>query len=339
MPLPASNYSDNLKPKRHYLSLIFLILWLVFATWAVLNRQNVIDWFRLLNYKPPASVTQLANQDTMNSYTKHLFYLNRPQLLTSVSSFRVHCPENQNTIVLGCYHPDQEGIFIYNVSDSTLAGVAQVTAAHEVLHAVYARLTTAQRSNLDSLLNNYYENGLTNPTVKAEVKLYQQTEPKDVFDEMSCTFGTEIANLPAPLEAYYGRYFSNRAAIVAYEQKYQAAFSSRQAVVAQDDTMLTQLKSQINSMQSQLNSSLVTLNSQSASLNNLRSSGNIAAYNAGVSPYNDLVYAYNANVKNDQALVNQYNQLVASRNQVAGQLTTLVTAIDTRTTPTPQSIQ
>ena len=35
--------------------------------------------------------------------------------------------ESEKTIILGCYHSDQEGIFVYNVTDPRLSGVEQVT--------------------------------------------------------------------------------------------------------------------------------------------------------------------------------------------------------------------
>jgi hypothetical protein len=332
--------TNNTAPRRNYhLGLwIVLLLWLTAVGLLIANSQSLIDWWRLRGYIPPAAVVKLAEQDTMTSYTRHLFYLNRPQLLPTVTSFRIHCPENKNTIVLGCYHPDQDGIFIYTVSDPTLAGVQQVTAAHEVLHSVYARLSSSDRARLDAELTDYYKHGLTNPLVKAEVSLYQQTEPGSVMDEMSCTFGTEIANLPPSLSAYYAKYFSNRAAIVGYEQNYQTEFSSRQATIAQDDNQLGSWKTQINTLDAQLQSTITSLTSQLANLNSLRSS-NVSAYNAAVPGYNAAINTYNANVQTVQNLVTQYNQLVATRNQVAGQLTTLTAALDTRVTPAPKPSQ
>jgi hypothetical protein len=334
---PTNNKTPRHAPRFGLIAI--LVVWLIAIGLLLANRQSLIDWWRLRGYTAPPAVAKLASEDTMTSYTRHLFYLNRPQILPTVTSFRVHCPENENTIVLGCYHPDQNGIFIYAVTDPTLAGVQQVTAAHEVLHAVYARLSKGARTTLDTELTNYDEHGLTNPLVKAEIKLYQQTEPNSVMDEMSCTFGTEIANLPPPLEAYYKQYFSNRAAIVGYEEQYQSAFSTRQTTILQDDTQLASLKSQINTLEGQLKSSLNTLNAQLANLTSLRSSGNIAAYNAGVAPYNSAINSYNDTVQTVENLVSQYNQLVTSRNQVAGQVTTLAAALDTRVTPTQQPTQ
>ncbi len=122
---------------------------------ALANRQGIYDWLRLRGYDPPSAVVKLADQDGMKDYTRHLFYLNRPQLLSDVSSFRQACTQSENTIVLGCYHPGEDGIYIYDVQDPKLSGVEQVTAAHEVLHAVYERLSDSDRQSLDRQLQGF----------------------------------------------------------------------------------------------------------------------------------------------------------------------------------------
>jgi len=312
--------------------LVVLLVCGIALAMALVYHQRLSDWWRLRGYQPPPIVAQLAAQDTMNSYTRHLFYLNKPQLLSTVASFRQHCPENEDTIVLGCYHSGQNGIFIYNVQDPTLAGVQQVTAAHEVLHAVYARLSPRDRDNLDVLLENYYKHDLHDSRVEAEIKLYQATEPHDVMDEMDSTFGTEIANLPTALNTYYKRIFTNRQAIVAYEQQYQGEFTSRMTTINADDRQLSAIKQTINNKQSSLESELSQLNSERAHLNSLLASGQTNSYNAGVTDYNNEVDTYNQGVTSLQAEIAAYNQQVIARNQIAGQLTTLDDALDTRLT-------
>lgn len=312
---------------------VVLLLWAVLLALIIFERQAISDWWRLRSYQPTASVSQLAAQDTMTGYTKHLFYLNKPQLLSSVSSFRTYCPENEDTIVLGCYHPGEQGIYIYNVKDPSLQGVAQVTAAHEVLHAIYGRLSATDRAHVDDLLNNYYKHGMTNTRVKSEIQLYQKTEPHDVTDEMHSTFGTEIVDLPPALENYYKRYFSNRQAVVGYEQKYEAAFTSRQTVIQRDDQQLRALKQQIAGEETDLTNQLDQLKAARDQLDSLLASGDSGTYNARVADYNAKVNDYNAGVADLQKQIAQYNKLVAARNLVAGELTTLDKAVDTRLTP------
>ena len=232
--------------------------------------------------------------------------------------------------MLGCYHPDQNGIYIYAVQDPTLAGIQQVTAAHEVLHSVYARLSGSARKQLNAELRDYYEHGLTDANVKAEVALYQKTEPDSVYDEMSCTFGTEIADLPAALNTYYAQFFTDRQKIVGYEQQYQAQFTSRRQQITADDTQLAGMKAQINSEEADLTTESTGLGKQKTQLQQLLSSGQLAAYNTGVASYNTRVDSYNAALGNLKQQISNYNQLVDTRNSIAGQLTTLDGAIDTR---------
>jgi uncharacterized protein YukE len=324
--------SNPSRPKRQRSSpglLIILLVLLAAATTGFVCRQRLFDWWRLRDYTPSSAVVQLANEDTMNSYTRHVFYVNHPELLSTVAAFRQVCPEDEEDIVLGCYHSGQNGIFLFNVIDSQLQGVQQVTASHEVLHAVYARLSPKARNNLDQQLEAYYQHGLTDPRVMSEIQIYQRTEPNDVYDEMSCTFGTEIASLPAGLEAYYAQFFTNRATIVAYEQQYATAFNSRQAQITSDDDQLTASQKQITSGEATLSSQLAQITSERAQLQSLESS-NPAAYNAQIPAFNTLVNSYNAGVATLRTEISQYNQLVASRNSIAGALDGLDKAIDTR---------
>lgn len=333
---PDPPHTEASRPSRLRLLLAGLPVILVVVLGIVLlNRQNLQDWLKVRGYRQPAAIVKLADQDTMNDYTRHLFYLNKPQLLNTVASFRKYCPENKDTIVLGCYHPDQNGIFIYNVQDPALTGIQQVTAAHEVLHAVYARLSGKDRSALNSQLEDFYHHGLKDPRVIAEVKLYQKTEPNDVLDEMSCTFGTEVAKLPAPLDAYYQRFFTRRAAIVAYEHQYEGEFTSRQSTIKHDDQQLTTMKQQIDAQQAALGYQLTQINADRSHLSSLLASGQTGAYNAAVPGFNNEIATYNADIDHLQTAIDSYNQLVAARNLVAGQLTTLDSAIDTRQVPLP----
>lgn len=310
-----------------------LVFCVVLAATLVLNQQKITDWWRLRGYQPSPAIQQLADQDTMTSYTRHLFYLNRPQLLSSVNSFRKHCPENETNIVLGCYHPGQNGIFIYQVKDPALSGVIQVTAAHEVLHSVYARLNTNERNNLNRLLSDYYKNGLQDERVKSEIKIYRQTEPNAVLEEMSCTFGTQITDLPEPLENYYKKYFSDRSAIVSYEKQYESAFTARQDKIRQDDKRLTAMKQQIDAQQASLEEKQSQLSAVQSRLKSLLADGQTDEYNASIPAYNIQVNQYNDGVADLKGQIEQYNRLVQERNEVASELTTLDQALDTRLSP------
>jgi len=306
-----------------FLAVPFVVWW---------QWHALYDWYRLRGYTPPPGISTLANQDTMTAYGKHLFYVNHPQLLGDVATFRQDCPESEQTIVLGCYHPNEDGIYVYNVQDAQLQGVQQVTAAHEMLHGAYDRLSAKDRNYIDGLLNDFYNNDEHDQRIIDEINLYKKTEPNSVTNEMHSVFGTEVSNLPAPLEAYYQKYFSNRGAVTAFADGYQGEFTSRTNQINADDAQLASLKSQISTQEQSLTNQLNQINSDKARLDSLRNSGQIDAYNSGVTSFNNEVDVYNSGVDKLHGDIDSYNSLVNSRNAIAGELRSLDSAIDTRLT-------
>lgn len=303
--------------KKKYLSAgLLAVLFVVLAT-VLLKRQALVDWALLYGYHPPQAVTQLATEDTMTAYARHLLYVNHPAI-TNSAAFTNHCPAGgEKTIVLGCYLSPDKGIYVYAVSDPRLNGVEQVTAAHEMLHAAYRRLSSAERTKVDAMLTDYYEHDLTDQRIIDTITAYKVSEPHDVVNEMHSVFGTEIATLPAPLEAYYRRYFTNRSKIAAYAAQYQAEFTTRQAKVQAYDTQLRSLKDTITTDEKQLNSQSAALSSERQRLDALHSSGQAAAYNAAVPDYNQAVDAYNSLLARTKSLIAQYNDIVSKRNALA----------------------
>jgi chromosome segregation ATPase len=199
-----------------------------------------------------------------------------------------------------------------------------------MLHAAYDRLSKKDRNYVDGLLQDYYNNQLHDQRIIDTMNLYKQTEPNDVVNEMHSVFGTEIANLPAPLEQYYSRYFSNRQAVATFAANYQSEFTTREAKINADKAQLDQLKASINAEESQLQSQYDKINSDRARLDSLRSSGQITQYNASVNSFNAEVDSYNSSVQGLRADISQYNQLVQDYNAIASELNGLEKALDTR---------
>lgn len=283
----------------------------------VWKQQSLLDWWHLRNYHPSSQIAQLASEDTMTPKAERLFYVNKPQV-SSGSAFTQKCPTGtEKTVVLGCYIGRDKGIYISSVSDPRLNGVEQVTAAHEMLHAAYRRLSSSERQKVDAMLMDYYQHNLTDQRIKDTMAAYQKSEPNDVVNEMHSIFGTEIANLPAPLEQYYQQYFTDRSKVAAYTASYQSEFTSRQAQVAAYDTQLSQMKSQIDSNLSQISAQKASLDSQNQTLQSEFASGQISAYNSGVVAYNQAVRSYNTLAADTRKLINQYNDIVDKRNALA----------------------
>ena len=304
---------------------------------AYVFRQQLYDDYRLYNYVPPQSISSLALEDTMTPAATRIFYVNKPQL-DNKAAFSAVCPNGggEKTIVLGCYHGGQNGIFLQQITDSRLNGVVQVTAAHEMLHAAYDRLSPDEKKQIDAQLLNYYNNNLQDQRIKDTINSYRKSEPNDVVNEMHSIFGTEVSVLPSSLETYYKRYFVNRAKVTAYASQYQAEFSSRQATIKQDDQQLADLKQKIQSLEASLTAEQATITARQQELLRTRDSGNVSDYNAGVAGYNAMVDNYNMQARNVQAMVSQYNQLVAERNAVAAQIADLSSALSSSTSQIKQ---
>ncbi len=307
--------------KRAFRFLLPVLLFVgLFLAWV--QREAIYDWWRLRGYTPPTVISQLASHDTMTGEGRHLFYINHPELITNKATFQQACTQTEQTIVLGCYMSMQRGINIFDVTDERLAGVEEVTAAHEMLHAAYDRLSSEERQQVDGWLQDYYKHSLKDKRVIATINSYKKTEPNDVVNEMHSVFGTEIGKLPAQLENYYKRYFTKRSSVVAYSQKYEEVFTSRQEQAEALYGRLQVLLKQINNLQASLSAQQASLNADRGNLNS----------QAEANAFNARVRSYNAGVETLNSLVDQYNELRDQYNVLVLQQQQLLKAIDTRST-------
>jgi len=320
---------------RRGINLLLTATFLVIPIVGFWQRQNIYDWAKLRGYDPPAAIASLAEANTMNDHAKRIFYVNHPDLVSESTTFRQKCSSGEQTIILGCYHPDQNGIFVFDVKDERLSGIEEVTSAHEMLHAAYDRLSGDDKKYIDGLLQDYYKNQLNDERIKQTIEAYKQSEPTELVNEMHSIFGTEVAELPKPLEDYYKRYFMNRAAVVAFSQRYESEFTSRSARAAQYEKQIETLKAKVVTKEAELRAQLQRINTEQARLDSLRASGQTEQYNAGVTAYNAEVDAYNTGVAQFKRDVNTYNALVEQYNAIAGELKQLYGAIDTRLTTQP----
>lgn len=316
-------------------SLVILMLFLVAIVAVLYNRQSINDYWQLKNYQPSAEIATIATQDSLTDYGRRILYVNHPQIYQK-TAFGKYCPDDstkEQTIVLGCYHGNQSGVFLLNVTEPRLNGVKQVTTAHEMLHAAYDRLSSQQRRSVDNQLMAYYKNDLKDKRLLSTIEAYKKSEPGDVVNEMHSIFGTEVATLPPSLEQYYAKYFVNRSQVTALSAGYQAEFTSRQAKVAAADAELNSLKIQIDEARASLNARQAEITSKQAALLAQRNGGDISGYNAGVPVYNGLVSDYNNQVQNVRAMVARYNQLVEDRNAIALEEDQLIKSLSAQVSP------
>ena len=307
-------------------SVLLVIAALPILLW---QRQNIYDWWRLYNYDPPSHIEEIAENSKFNEYGKKLFFVHKPEL-NDRNSFNQNCPSQEQTIVLGCYISHQS-IYIFDVTDERLKGIKEVTAAHEMLHAAYDRLSTKERQRIDSLTNEAYTN-LNDQQLSKTIELYKSKDASVVPNELHSILGTEVRELPEELSTYYQRYFTDRMSVVELSENYEQVFVSQQNEIRTLADQITSLESELASRKTTIENLETELNAKHNNLNYLKNSGDIEKYNAGVPEYNSLVYRIRALVNSYNSDVIRLNELIEKHNQLAVEQKRLNNQIDSHAT-------
>ncbi len=308
------------------IALLAIILTAIFG--AYFFRYDIHDFVKLYGYTPSNEVSALADSTTMDANARRLFYVNDPKIADK-QTFNEHCRENEYSIVLGCYLPGQRGIYLLDVDDERLDGIKEVTAAHELLHAAYERLSTSEKKRVNKLLQIAYDD-LDNTRVIETIEQYRKQDPSVVPNEMHSILGSEVRDLPVELEIYYRRYFTDRSKIVDFSEQYEQAFIDRKNQIRDYDAQLASLKVQIERDSQRLSSTQQELSSLKSTMNQYSSSGQTQKYNELVPVYNQKVNAYNSLIDATTADIAKYNDIVQQRNAVVSEEVELVEAIDSR---------
>lgn len=188
----------------------------------LLNRQNISDHISVWSYKPSAQVQEIAETAALTDNGRFIFYATKPELASS-ETFNESCPRVEtDSPILGCYAEDR--IFVYDITNQNLNGMEQVTATHEMLHAVWFRHGNAERQQLEILLVEAYNN-LGSAELKERMDYYKRTEPGEFINELHSILGTEINSLGSELETYYNQYF-NRSKLLEQYKQYNTVYES-----------------------------------------------------------------------------------------------------------------
>lgn len=334
LALPLEQNSPPTPPpkRRIWGWLVAAVLLLAFAgatLWAVLNRLYIEDWYKLSQYTAPADIAALADATGMVGRGRDMFYVSAPEI-NDAESFNRNCTDHgEESLVLGCYTVRR--IYLYNVTDTRLAGVKEVTAAHEMLHAAYERLGEAERERVNALVDAQLQT-ITDERLQALIELYNEHEPGQKLNEMHSILGTEFRNLSAELEEYYRQYFSDRTKVVTFAETYESVFTESKARIAAYDQQLEQMKQQIEANYAELEVRQKELQADAARLDALRAS-DPTAYNQAVPAYNAQVRSFNVLVGETRSLVDQHNAVVQKRNAEVAAQSDLYKSLDSQYEP------
>ncbi len=314
--------------KRFSSTFLFLIV-ITSLGLAIGNRQNIYDWYRLRDYTPSTEIKALATDTRMTDYGRKLFYVHNPQI-EDQATFNSTCTHFEQTIVLGCYITHRS-IHIYDVTDERLSGIKEVTAAHEMLHAAYDRLSDKERSRVDTMLLDFYESIKSENTRLAEtVDSYNERDSSIVSNELHSIIPTEIRTLPKELEDYYGQYFTDRSEVVTYAEKYESVFIQQQQRIESLSQQIKQLELELQSKRVELETEGRAIQAESNRLSELRNNNQVEEYNASVPGYNQRVNRYSSRADVFNGDIKRLNSLIEQFNELAVEQKELNSAIDSR---------
>lgn len=329
---PAKKRSKGSVAARIILSVVFLLA----AAWLWLNQQYVVDQLSVWRYQPTAAVTQLGERSGMSDKGFFLYYASHPEL-DGTQRFNQACDrKEEGTAVLGCYNGSR--IFVYDVQDARLDGIKEVTAAHEMLHAAYQRLSDSERKKVNDLLEVEYKKLENDADYKERMAFYARTEPGERGNELHSVIGTEIRTVSPELEAHFKIYFKDRSKVVALHEVYQAVFRKLESEAKTLYTELQELNKAIEQKSTSYNTNVVTLNRDIQAFNARATNGDFATQSEFSSERAKLIARANS-LKNQRTAINAditvYEQKRLSYNTIADESKQLVDSLNSSLAPAP----
>ena len=312
-----------------WLSVFLVVIGLVAAELVFSQTQFFTDQVTAWKYPLNNQVKILADEAGVNNKGKFLLQVSRAEIDGSAAFPAAPAISENQGALDGYYQAKDKRIYIYNITDPRVSGLKAVTAAHEMLHAAYDRLSETERSKIDKEIQAYIPN-IKSQDIKDQLKLYAQLEPGKELNELHSLLGTEEAKLPPDLENYYKQYFTNRQKVVELFEKTSAVFNNLkqqieklQATMDRQKTAITTDENTYAENESQLNSDIQSFNTELES--------GLMSQNEYYSRRADLLArqnAQNALYQKVQSEIDTYNAEAAQLNELGGQAAQLNSAIN-----------
>ena len=279
---------------------------------------QIIDTIRAYNFHAPAKVAAIDKRLQLTDRGTDIFYASSPEIDMQVI-FNKNCQtQERTTAILGCFYKDS--IYLYDLQNSELDGTLEVTAAHEMLHAAYQRLTMAEHVWLDKRIVAAYETVKEDPTIKQLMAYYSKAEPGAEVDELHSILGTVIEKLSPDLESYYGRYFKDRSIVVTLNAQYNKVFAEIKAETEAIEVRLKAAEPEIASLLSQYDADRVKLEAAITKFNARADAGQFSSQASFYAERASIVAQINVlNGRKDviNAKVIAYNADVAELNKIS----------------------
>lgn len=247
------------------------------STWVALNPQRVADQFVVWQYEPSVTVSLYSERTTMTEHGRFLFLASAPSIESEGDFDEICATQLEDVGILGCYLPDEKRIYLYDVTDDRLAGIEEVVAAHEMLHAAWDSLDDAERERLEVLLEAEVTARADDEELTETLAFYAKTEPGQRINELHSIVATEFAQISDELEEYYSQYFVDRAATIALHDASSAVFEEQEAQIEALVARLETLEASINADEATYNAGYDALNRDIDSFNARAESGDFSS--------------------------------------------------------------
>lgn len=328
--------SSQHKRKTAWGALLFGALLLASGFFVLANRQYIVDSVSFWQYEPPQAIVEIVANTSMTDDARFIFYAMHPSIDGS-RTFNAKCDrKEQTTAVLGCYTGNK--IYIYDVNDERLKGIKEVTAVHEMLHAVYERMSSSDKERIDALVESEYAKLRTEERFSDRMDFYARTEPGERSNELHSIIGTEIASISNELEAHYKKYLHDRSRIVGYYDTYHQTFAQLESQANELQKQLDALSQRIKTATSEYNTDAKQLNVDIEEFNARAQKGDFvsqAAFNAERAAMITRSNRVSTQRQTINSLIIQYNELKDTYNDTVTQSNDLYKSIDSNLAPAP----
>ena len=229
------------KPKRSIwpiiLSILAILVIILCVIWTFFGR-TIRDYFVGMDYEPSPEMASSIEKLKLTWRGNLIARASRP-VYESAELFNDNCPDaSESTSTLGCYLPSERTIHIYDIHSDELNGIKESILAHELLHAIYDRLGSIERGELNEALDDYFN---SRKEVFGEyIKAYEKNQ---YYTELHSIIGQRVhyKDLPDVLRKHYSKYFYDQDAVVAFYDQYHE-------VIDDLNDQMNSLKAEIDEM-------------------------------------------------------------------------------------------
>ena len=278
---------------------------IVIAPWDAQRRQAIADQITVWTNPPSAEIEAIADATLLTEDARRVFFASLPTI-ESAETFNEHCSIEGST-VLGCYAAER--IYVFDV-----------TAVHELMHALYDRLSRSERERIDALVAAAVAEIPETDPVRDVLATYAESQ---LADEWHARLATEFADLGPELEEHYAQYFEDRQLIVDLNVRSRAALTELEVQIDDLVAQIDELGAGLEVRGDQYEQQLAALNAEIEDFNRRADDGEFESQEQFNSERAALLARSDA-LEADRVALNadteRYNALVARYTDLYSQL-------------------